>query len=370
MSELLARRVEEAKSLAVHTSRGLRDLQSEVRGQRAQPAPQATLIRAAASRFLAHINSERPEDTAARLYPDQPAVLRAISNTPAFLRRAVANPALTTVPSWAQELVQPANQGAVRSLAPASAYAQLAQRGLRVEIGAHGSIRLPHRASPPAPGSPFQGEGDPIRVRKFSLSSQTLKPHRAAFISLYSREIAKWSVPSIEAVLRAGLAEDVAAGVDGVLLSDSAATAIQPAGLLNNVAALTPADGVAADLGALAAAIPNAADLVFIMSSAQALAAAAINPGGLSLIVADTVPGGTVIAVDASDFATATGDDPQILVTEEAAIVADDGDPVPAWGQSQTRSLYQEDLLAIRLSESLGWATRRPGRVAFVEVQW
>ena len=72
---------------------------------------------------------------------------------------------------------------------------------------------------------------------------------------------------------------------------------------------LTPTTGggvaaLAGDLGNLAAAIPSAGDLVFIMNEADRTRALAISPGliAVNIIVAPGLTAKIVIALDAADF--------------------------------------------------------------------
>src|SRR4029077_2484523 len=85
-----------------------------------------------------------------------------------------------------------------------------------------------------------------------------------------------------------------------------------------------------------------------------------------SFISSTTVAAGTVIAVDASEFATATGDPPRFAVSNEATLHEEDTTPL-ALGTAGTpnvvaapmRSLFQTDTVAIRMSMYVTWAMRR-----------
>jgi hypothetical protein len=87
-----------------------------------------------------------------------------------------------------------------------------------------------------------------------------------AVISAFSEEIAEWSTPSIEALVRQTMADDTSGLLDQRLLDNVAGSATRPPGLLNGVTPLTATTGggfaaLSADLSALAEAIPGATDL-------------------------------------------------------------------------------------------------------------
>ncbi|MDI7863959.1 phage major capsid protein [Rhizobiaceae bacterium n13] len=357
------------------------------RGEKAGPGPQTTLTRACVVSLVAQIRKGGIEDIAPRLYRDPGDIVEAALAPGAWLSRAVTSPAMTTVSGWAAELVDGSAiySGLLASLAPRSAYARLSARGIRASLGSAAALRLPFRADTGDPPSPFVGEGQPSAVRQLDFAAgPQLVPKKASVISHFTAEIARYSTPSIEAVVGAALREDIGAYMDGLLLSDTAASDIEPAGLLAGVTALTPStatakgEACAADLSALAAAFdPGAADLAFIMPSAQAVSAGLLCPGAsaLSIIESDSLAAGTIIAIDASDFASSTGDTP-ILDTLDDATLVSRSDPAPVVDEAgavaaPTTSLWQQDLVAIRVIEFVGWTMRRPGRVAFMEgVSW
>lgn len=361
---------------AADIARGIRGIVDRIDAPR-KPSTRTTLVRALTAMFIGKVRMADAREIASDAYGRFPAVLDALENPGKFLRRSAINPATTFTPTWAAELVTSSTLGAIPVLSPSSVFALLSARGLRVDLGRDRSITLPRRATPPAASTPFVGEGAAIPVRRLDLSGSTLRPYGAKLISIYSTELAENSAPSIESVLRVGLGEDVALGIDSVLLGTAAGSTIQPPGLRNGVAGLTPsaatgAQAVAEDLAALANAIsPSPADLVFVMGSAQQVAAASLGNFAGQIITTDVLPASTVMAIDASDLATTESDDPEFSITTDATIVNDDGTPVPPFATTSTISLYQQDLIGIRVVEFLGWAMRRPGRVAWMTgVAW
>ncbi len=366
-------RITEAKSLAAANQRALDA------SRKRQQSLRSILIKSITARLVAAAAKKHadPVEIASAIYgPGR--VIEAVKDLSAFMAKAATDPAMTTVAGWAAELVGQANYpGLLATIAPQSVYASLKSRGTSVSLSG-GSMRFPSRAVPGTVPNPFVGEGQPIPVRVISLTSGgLLQPFKAACISLFSGELGRSSTPSIEAVLRQALAEDIAASIDGVLLGSAAGSPTQPPGLLYGVTGLPPstatdlASAAAEDLSALAAAIPSAGSLVYLLNSAQVVAASLLVPGsaGLDFIVSDSVPAGTVVAIDASDF-IATADQGGIDVAEDASLITRD-DPLPvstgvSGAASPHQSLYQVDCVGVRLIEDVSWSLRADGRVAFV----
>lgn len=316
-----------------------------------------------------------------------------------IILRAVTNPAMTTVTGWAAELVQQAVEGFIDTLKPASIYGPLSNRGSKFTFGRNGSIKIPGRAKTPNLAGSWIGEGAPKPVRKLGLTSITLMPYKLAVISTFTEEMAAYSTPQIEQVIRQAMADDTSTSLDSYLIDDVAASAIRPAGLLVGATPVTPNTtesdplAMAADLKNLAAAIVangGGRDIVFLMNPVQAMGIGLAQatdgtfitvPDQLTraVISSQTVPVDTVIAVDAADFATATGDMPKYSVSDQATIHEEDTTPLPlATGPQGTavvaspiRSLWQTDSIGVRMVLDVSWAMRRAGMVAVSEgVTW
>ncbi len=327
--EELTRQIANAKSHGVALSRAVQGLKAR-QGYRHKPSAEEILIRHVTTRFVSAARKFGVLDTARHLYGEN-------------FAKAITDPAAVNVATWAQELTIIGTYGGLLPvLSPQSAYAQLSRRGLRVSVAANTVMRLPYRPNHQTPPpSPFVGQGQPVSIDAIMLS---------------------------------------AAGA----LTDPPT----PAGLLDGVAELTPSASTsppvaaAQDIAALVAAIiPAASDLVFIMNSGQALMARLLLPNFTAPIIeSDTLQKGKVICLDASDFASSADDDAQITISDDAVVHTDDAAPLPiATGSSgagavtaaPVMSVWQVDVQAIRLSESLDWKMRRPGRVSWITgTQW
>lgn len=320
-----------------------------------------------------------------------------------IITRAAVSPANTTVAGWAAELVQQANAAFLDRIVIDSIYARLAAMGARYDLGRNGTLKIPTRATTPRAAGAWVGEGAPKPVKRIGLSSVTLTPHKLAVISTYTEEMALYSTPAIEGVLRQAMTDDTSEALDGFLIDNVAGSATRPAGLLNGVAGLTPSAAatdtakIVADLKQLVGAIIGAGGgraIAILMNPIQALSIgfaqtstgdfmfSGVDEAGrkfmATIIPNRGVAAGTLIAVDAADFATATGDAPRFAVSNEATLHEEDTTPLalgtvgsPNTVAAPMRSLFQTDSVAIRLSLYVTWAMRRTGMVAWMSgVTW
>lgn len=356
--------------------------------------PRDLLVRGAVVQFLAHIHKQSPEAVLRAVYPHDEAV--------GMLVRAAVNPAMTTVPTWAQELVTQAIGDYLDTLPRDSIYPALSRMGQRFTFGRNGSIKIPARAATPNVSGAWVGEGEPIPVRRMGFTSVTLTPKKLGVISTFTRELAMHSTPAIEGVIREAMAEDTAVTIDATLIDANPATNIRPAGLLNGVAALPATAGggtpaMVADLKGLIGAITTSRggrNVAVLINPAQGLAINFAQNGndeflfastdelgrrvGVTFISSPTVPPGTVIAVDAADFASAAGDNPEYDVSDQATIHEEDTAPLPLVSGGATpataspvRSLWQTASIGVRMLLDMNWAMRRTGMVAWTEsVTW
>lgn len=319
--------------------------------------------------------------------------------TTSLVLKAAVNPALTTTAGWAAELTQSINVGFMDRLIPDAIYPRLSARGSRYTFGSNSTLKIPTRTTTSTLAGAWVGEGAPKPVRKASFSSITLTPFKLAVISTFSEEMAMYSTPAIEGIIRQAMQDDTAISLDTYLIDNVAASAVRPAGLLNGVSPLTAtaagtkAEKMVADLQQLMAAIIAAGggrNVIYLVNPAQSLAmglaqtttgdflfdggdSAVSRFNGASLIPSLTVPAGTVIAVDASEFATANGDAPRFAVSNEATLHEEDTTPL-ALGTAGTpnvvaapmRSLFQTDTVAIRMTLYITWKMRRTGMVQTV----
>ena len=163
--------------------------------------------------------------------------------------KAATVPALTTGTGWADTLVRTDYQGFLEALKPASVAARLLPKGLTFSFGTNGIISIPMRQATPTIAGSFVGEGAPIPVRQGAFTAITMVPKKLAVITVFSREISEHSTPAIEGLLRNMIIDDTAGALDTVLLDQTAASAIRPAGIRYDqilaapITTLTPTTG-------------------------------------------------------------------------------------------------------------------------------
>jgi HK97 family phage major capsid protein len=317
------------------------------------------------------------------------------------ITRAATVPADTTTSGWASQLVQTSLGEFFASLTPNSVYPALASRGGSFTFGRNGVINLPTRAASPTIAGAFVAQLAPIPVRQGAFTSVQLLPKKMGVITTFSREISEHSTPAIEGLLRQAIVDDTSVAIDTILLDATAADTTRPAGLRASVSesansATTTIVGMVADFKTLAAALitgtnGNIRNPVWIMNpslvltiSTTAGTSAEVYPFkaelaagtlfGWPVIQSTNIPVDRIIALDAADFITATGDTPRFDVSDQATIHLEDTTPL-ALGTSAatntiaapTRSLWQTDTIGIRMLLDINWAMRRTGVVSWSE---
>ena len=360
--------------------------------QAKEPAPGDLVIRAALCQVVGHVTGKPIEKVLEDRYGDHEA-------TQIVTRAAIAG-ATTTTTGWAAELVQTANADFMTSLRAVAVFPRLAQLGQSLSFGpGSGAIKIPSRASTPSISGSFVAEGAPIPVRRIGLTSITLNPHKLGVISVFTREIARYSTPAIEGLLRQEIQADTALTVDSILLDATGpSTAIRPAGLRYNVAALTASvlnpgyAAIIADINALLAPFDSAnasGSIALLMNPAQARTLM-MTPGPdgtfgwadrflsqFTVIASTTVTAGMVIAVGASDFVAVAGT-PEFDVSEQTVLHMEDTTPAqigtvgtPTVVAAPAQSMFQTASVALRMLMPTTWAMRRTGMVQWINtVDW
>ena len=364
-------------------------------------SPIDLLVRAGTIQLFAHMHKKPIDEIRRAIYGDDEPT-RAVTD---WAVRAASAPAMTTVTGWAAELVQQIVAEFMETLMPKSVYPRLSAAGLSLTFGRNGKIVIPTRSRTPTIAGSFVGEGLPIPVRQGAFTSQTLTPKKMAVITTWTREIDEHSVPAIEGLLRNAIGEDTAISLDAVLLDANPATLVRPAGILNGVAGLTPTAGggfnaLVGDIKQISGALltgtgGNVRNPVWLMNPQQLNSAglialpgagvfpfraevAAGNLGGWPVIDSGTVPLGTVIAIDAGDFVSVSGDAPRFEISDQATLHMEDTAPTditttgtPPVAAFPVKSMWQTDMLALRMILPINWAIRRTGTVAWVAgVTW
>lgn len=241
-------------------------------------------------------------------------------------------------------------------------------------------------------------EGAPIGLTRFDFSSLKLGHAKLGAIAVITKELARWSSPSAELIVRDQLAAAVIETLDKDFISTKAAVENEsPAGILNGVAPITSSgsdiDAINADIEALYFQFLEAENPpetgVFILSSKLALRLSLMRsplgvvefPGltfaggrlaGLPVITSNYVPDDRVILVNASDIYFADGG--VGIDSSDATSLQMDSAPtnnsVTPTGAALV-SMYQTDSIATKVVKHVNYARRRPSAVAWLQgVQW
>ena len=230
-----------------------------------------------------------------------------------------------------------------------------------------------------APAARIVAEGSAIPVLKGSFTPLTLTPFKLAAICHFSHELAEFSM--IENAVRVLLGQSIASGMDIIAFGTTL-----PGGLLNGVTPITasattpPAAAMVADLKALLAALTSPSpDVVFVMSPQNALFASATLPPSFlyPIVPSSALAAGQVVAVDAAGVAAAISAEPQIRVSESAAVHEEDTTPLPlsATGSPNVvaaplRAAFQTDVSLMRIVAPVAWGARTGAVSAITAVWW
>jgi HK97 family phage major capsid protein len=246
------------------------------------------------------------------------------------------------------------------------------------------------------------GQGKAKPVTKFDFNSTTVPFTKVAAISVITQELARFSDPSAEALVRDSLADTVIAKVDGDLFDpDVAAVAnVNPAGLLNGVSpvagpASTDPDDIRAALLRLWApwdsTFMGARPAYYTTPAVARMLAFTRDALGNVAFPGVTPTGGTLdgIPLRVSQYLAnngGSGGAPLILVDEAEIYLADDGsvtldstdqasiemDSAPSHNSgtptaAQLVSMWQTNSVAFRAERFIWWGARRSGAIAWID---
>jgi HK97 family phage major capsid protein len=298
-----------------------------------------------------------------------------------LIAKAGVQPTMTTGSGAA--LLQAEVAPFIRSLRHRSAAAALLSAAPMVSLATSASAAVPMAAAnfpPPA----FVAEGAPIPAIQGSFGTATVgPPHKLAMIAALSEELSEHSSQNAELVVGQAMEDAAARALDASLFSNAAATSARPAGLLNGVSAISPTAGggvaaMVADIQALVAAIVSAAGGSSIMIFANPIQAVALNMlsangAGYPVVPAPSLAAGTVVAVEANAFVSGFSGLPLIEVARETVVHLEGASPAqigvagsPNVAAAPTESLWQTNMLALRLILPCAWTMRGAGLVQFI----
>ena len=328
-----------------------------------------------------------------------PELLEIFGSDEAMYRIRAAVPAGTTYSSdWAGPLVYAENltSAFAEFLRPLTIIGRFATLR-RVPF----NIRIPRVTSGTSGG--WVGEAAPKPITSMALDTITMTWAKAAAIVVITEELARFSNPAAEDMVRTDLSKSIVQFLDRQFIDPSVAavTGVNPAAITNGITPVT-ATGVnmaafRADVKTLFASLlddnQSLAGGYWIMTQTQALALSlAQNSLGQTIYPSvDAQQGGTLLGypVIASENIPATGgsptdgyplifaigpeillaDDGQVTidVSREASVQMDSAPDSPPTASSNMQSLWQLNQIGIKAERFITWARRRSTAVAWIQ---
>ncbi len=241
------------------------------------------------------------------------------------------------------------------------------------------------------------GEGAPKPVGELTITDVTLRWAKAAGIIVITDELAKFSGPSAEAVVRRDMLAGMASFSDLQFISPQvfAVTNVSPASVTNLVTDV-PATGTTADafrtdiatlLGRMWTANLAPTSGVWVMSNRRATTISLMRNAlgnkefpdmtpmggmleGFPVIASESVPdtsdGGMIVFINADDIFFSDDGPVAIDVSREATLQMDTAPTDPTVAATVLISLWQRNLIGLRAERYMNWQKRRSAAVQYI----
>lgn len=257
------------------------------------------------------------------------------------------------------------------------------------------NIRVPRQTG--GGSASWVGEGKPKPVTAVAFDYVELKYTKLSTIAVITEELARFSSPSAETIIRDTLARAIIQQMDADFVDPAnAGTAnVKPASITNGVSAVPSTGNTEAEIridiqnvfAPFIAANLTPANGVWIMSATTALALSLVlneagNPAfpgismsggtffGMPVVVSEAV-GNIVILANASDILLADDGQVTIDMSREASVQMDDAPDDPADATTVLVSLWQHNLIGIRAERFVNWVKGRAAAVQYLSgVNW
>jgi hypothetical protein len=203
-------------------------------------------------------------------------------------------------------------------------------------------------------------------------STANLKPAKASGIVVVTRDLLTLAQPGTERALLEALSRGVRRFLDQQFTDPTNApvAGVHPGSITNGVtpiASTGPVADVKALVHALQTAHPYAESLTLLLSPSNAAALGLALTAPLTLpIVTSSVLGDTVILVDASAIAVAEGE-LGLDVSRQAVVQMD---TAPATPPTPAVSLWQQNLVGLRVERMMNWQVLVPGAVQYTTANY
>ena len=228
------------------------------------------------------------------------------------------------------------------------------------------------------------GEGQPKPLTKGAFDRVQLRFSKVAGIVAFTQELVRFSNPSAEAVIRADLTAAVAQFIDEQFIdpSKNEVANVSPASITYGAPTSAASGETAAAFIAdaktvmISLAIDNvsAAGGYWIMTPGQAVALGSlrhaqsglpefpditVNGGtilGFPVVTSNNTPSGNVIFIVPREVMVADDGGVSVDVSTEASLQMDDD---PSSGEQQSVSLWQSNMIGVRVERFINWRRRR-----------
>jgi HK97 family phage major capsid protein/HK97 family phage prohead protease len=361
--------------------------------------PGIGFARSVMAKTVARLDNRYVLDVAKEMFPSDQRVHKY------FETKATVTAGTSTNSVWASALVDQTNLAGefIEYLRPATILGKFGMNGVPSLRRVPFNIRVVGQTTGGSAG--WVGEGKPKPVTAFEFTPTTLLYTKVAAIAIITQELARFSTPSAESLVRDALRDCLVERLDRDFVdpAEAGSANVQPASITNGLTALTSAgtsaDNARTDIQNLLEQFilnnVNPTSLVLIMPNTLALALSIqVNSLGQPEFPGLTMNGGTlqgipvitsqyaanasgagnlVIAVNASDVFLA--DDGQVTVdmSTEASVQMSDAptnDAATGTGQSLV-SMWQTNSIALRAERQINWAKRRSSAVSYMDdVNW
>lgn len=314
-----------------------------------------------------------------------------------WVQKAAVAAGTTTDPVWAAPLVnyQLMTSEFIELLRAASIFGRLSYQTIPF------NVKIPRQTA--GATANWVGEGLSKPVSKLAFDSITAPWAKIAVICVITQELARFSSPSAEQLVRDDLIATIADFIDKQLIDPTvtASAGLRPASITNGVTAIPSTGGtvsaiitdLSAAMLAMSTALQTVANPVWIMSSTAAMYLATVRtsqdifgfPGMAGAVGGNAQGAGGLnllgIPVVVSNNVTVTaGKSSIILVDQSQLMVADDGqvtvdtsteaslqlDSAPATPPTPLVSLWQQNMLGIKAERYIYWVMRRAGAVQII----
>jgi hypothetical protein len=344
-----------------HESEGFQPFKREL------PAPSGNLLRRAlAARAIASLHRCPVADVVA-----DRALLQMVT-------RGSVLPAMTGVAGWAAELAQRKTSDVIEAIGADSGAADVLKAALVLDWDGSGVIAAPGFVTSPN-NSSFVAEGSPIPVRQLTGTPADLLPYKLATIAVLSRQMADSG--NAEVLIADALVRSTALALDAVFFGSAAASAAQPAGIRNGIAALTPSNNAVlgeaflADFSALISAVSAVGGKGPYMLVANAGRIGAMITSHLYqlspnfILVTSNAVGNDIIAIAPKAIVAALSADPDVETASTATLVMDTA-PGAAGTMGPEKGMFQTDSIALKVRWPVSWALRNAAAVAWLTPAW